>query len=265
MTTVSRPSSWFFSDSWGNPKYFKCPQLVSQNGRYIDTIRIDPHRVVNLNKFEVHFSLGWINRAIPGLSMDKLLNNYADELISWARNLPIVTVIHLGAVDVNNRVVGETGKEYGDYVFDFLEQMIESAQVTLSDQEKAIFLRKLQNDHRFLWLGLPDWGMEYTPKYDNSMTPAQYKKARRRINSAMKKNQAKLWRMYKGIIFTPMLSHPQRNNVHLSASDARKFARQIAVVVSRLSCTYCRIEMSGKFKKCQHAAKALKSEGCNLS
>ena len=260
---INTPYIKFYSDSFGNKKFFKCGLLTCRNSQHPNTLKCAPHRVV-LRK-DTKFTVGWDNKASPGMSMHSLLTSHEGELSEWARNMPICTVIHLGAIDVNNKLVKDTGKAYGDYVFNFLEQMKIVAKRYLTNKEKESFEEKLREDHRFLLCGLPDWGKDYKPKYSHSLTPKQYKNARRRLNSAMKKNRKKLWREHKCVLFTPELNNPARNGIHLTPKETVNFAKQIATVCGRLCCTYCRILMSGKFDKNHHQAETLKSGGCDLS
>ena len=115
----------------------------------------------------------------------------------------------------------------------------------LTHEEVETFEKSLKEDHKFIFCGLPDWGNKYKPKYQNSLTPGEYKTIRRRLNSAMKSNRKKLWKKYNCVLFTPELNYPARNGIHLTPKETAKFAKQIALVCGRLCCTYCRIYMSG--------------------
>ena len=151
-------------------------------------------------------------------------------------------------------------------MFNFLNQMQNIAKKYLISEEIETFEKKLKEDHRFLLCGLPDWGKDYKPKCEYSLTPDQYKYTRRKLNSAMKKNyRKKLWTQYNCVLFTPELNYPKRDGIHLTPMETVKFAKQIALMCGKMVCTYCRILMSGKFNKDQHQAKVLKSGRCELS
>ena len=120
----------FYSDSFGARRHFKCDILRSKKGERHDTLLCSPHRIVLPS--ETKFSIDWDNRACPGMSMRKFLRSRHQELERWARNLPVVTVVHLGAIDVNNRMVTATGAAYGNYVLNFLSKMKDIAKRNLS-------------------------------------------------------------------------------------------------------------------------------------
>ena len=252
----------FYSDSFGARKNFHCDILRSKKDKRHDTLLCSPHRKVLPS--ETKFSIDWDNRACPGMSMRKFLRSRHQELEIWARNMPVVTVVHLGAVDVNNKMVTATGAAYGSYVLNFLSKMKDIAKRNLSSQEVAIFEKKLKEDHRFIWIGLPDWGQDYRPKFKHSLTATQYKDVRRRLNAAMKKSYRKrLWERHNCILFTPNTDNPERDGIHLTPAETRKYADQIARVTSRMLCTYCRIVMSGNYNEVMHHPDVLKSGRCD--
>ena len=150
-------------------------------------------------------------------------------------------------------------------MFNFLDEMQDIAKRYLTYEETETFERGLRTNHRYIFCGLPDWGENYKPKFPYSLTPAEYKTTRRRLNSAMKDNRRRLWRDYKGVLFTPELNYPARNGVHLTPEETVLYAKQIALVCGRLCCTYCRIQMSDKFKVEQHKDTTLKSGRCALN
>ena len=145
-----------------------------------------------------------------------------------------MTIIHLGAIDVNNQHMMNTGKTlekaYCDYVFQFLDNMISTGKRYLTTEESDNFQKGLKTTHRFMLVGLPDWGKDYEPKYAFSLTPDQYHNTRRRLNSAMKDNLCRLWNYYKGVIFTPTINNPERNGMHLAPQETVKYVKQSATV-----------------------------------
>ena len=249
-----------FADSFGSPQYFRCDQL--ENGT---TLAIAPHRIVLDREPDVLFKVGFDNCSAPGMSMRGFILRKRAVIRAWAERLPRVTIIQLGAIDVNNNFIGESdkpGKAYCDYVFKFLDDIIEIGESHLANDEAENFRVALRTTHRFLMVGLSDWGPNFNPKYETSLTPEQYKKARRKYSSAMDLNRRRLWNSYKGVLFTPMLSHPERNNMHLAPHESTKYAEQILAVCAKLTCTYCRITMSNKFNKIEHTADVLKQGTC---
>ena len=251
-----------YSDSFCVRQYFHCDILKYNRARRRDTLLTSPHRMVLPD--ETKFSFEWDNRSCPGMSMRSFLRSRHAELERWARNLPLVTIIHLGAIDVNNRMVAATGAAFGHYVLNFLNRMKDIAKRNLSPQEATTFENKLRQQHRFIWLGLPDWGPDYNPRFQNSLTAAQYKNARRRINATMKNSfRRRLWENHNCVIFTPNTDNPERNGIHLTPAETKKFAQQVARVAARLLCTYCRIEMSGDYNEDLHQPDVLKSGRCN--
>ena len=95
---IDRPYVKFYSDSYGRPEFFKCDLLTCENSEHADTLKCSPHRVVLPT--DTKFTVGWDNKACSGMSMQSFLSSKEMELCEWAKNMPILTVIHLGAVDV---------------------------------------------------------------------------------------------------------------------------------------------------------------------
>ena len=251
-----------YADSFGTRQYFHCDILKLNEDRSRDTLLASPHRQV-LSE-ETNFSFEFDNRSCPGMSMRSFLRSRHAEIERWAKNLPLVTIIHLGAIDVNNKLVAATGAAFGHYVLDFLTRMKNIAKRNLSPREAAAFEKKLKHQHRYLWLGLPDWGPDYKPRYQNSMTAAQYKNARRRMNATMKNSfRKRLWEGHNCVWFTPNTDNPARNGIHLTPEETKKFVEQVARAASKLICTYCRIEMSGDYNEELHKPDVLKSGKCN--
>ena len=253
-----------FADSFGTIRHFRSNRLLRLMHNYQDALDIRPHRVTHGNVF-IH-DLEWINLSEGGMS---LLDLSTKEWVlhDWARGLPLITIIHAGAIDVNNRLFpvpaenGNIAKAYCDHFFRRLTAIEEMATRNLSQVQRSEYDSRKQH-HKYLIIGLPDWGQNWEPRFPHSMTPAEYTLARKSINDRMGNYQRKLWREFKGVLFTPKTSMPNRHRMHLADPDNSRYTNQILRVASRMICSNCRRSLTvGRFIKAEHHHDALLRQG----
>ena len=109
-----------FADSYMKFRYFQSNKYETKHNSNI--IYLQPHVILeNGNEItEVKF----YNHAIGGNTMKRILEDKVNIGV-WARNLPKITLLHVGACDIANLDIGRDDRiryKFNDYVQNFLTQ-----------------------------------------------------------------------------------------------------------------------------------------------
>ena len=241
--TESELNAVIISDSYLKYYYFHCDQIVG------NTIQLGTH-VHNLDNGTSLNYLVLNNQSKGGNTINQVLNN-SGFIYSWAENLPNITIVHLGACDIANQEIDNT-KEYKTKILNLMESLTTLGRKHLENNENKIkeFDTKMTN-HRFLLIGVPDWGEFGDGKYDHSLNGDQYRQLRRKINSTLNNIRSHIWHDYKAAVFTPDMANAKRVGVHLdSKTSSSEYSSQIAKAAARLVCTRCNFNSS--YDKNQH-------------
>ena len=176
-------------DSWTSVDRLK-PSLVN------NTVDINPHTgsnipVVNLSRG----SLTWV----------KLLRDQ-DTLRKWALSYPLVTILHLGGVELasGQLIKGSEKATLGRFVGETIERNI--VQLISKAANYQVDSRHIQwNEERiFILVGIPNW--HHFRGYAHSLSPEQVKKLRRVINHKLARLAVTLWRIHRVILVKPDLT-----------------------------------------------------------
>ena len=163
-------SVFIFADSYLNFGRLFTTSHINENG--VNSIRLDPHEYI-LENGQVVDRARMYNYSRGGCTMNMVLNNSVNILI-WANNLPAITLLHLGACDVANEDIGrvtDIRAKFPKKYIDFLQQLKAKGRVAALDKEA--FDTKLQH-HKFLVVGIPDWGKFGGGYYHHSLDQDEY-------------------------------------------------------------------------------------------
>ena len=204
-----------------------------------DKIDLGEHRSVARHTAEL------INWSESSLTMRKILNNKR-RIAVWARTLPLLTIIQVGACDLANRGVSShnVSGSYKRAVMLFIDLFIKEAMSSLHTQVERDRLKyHLEYRHMFLKIAVPDWGgfgkgrMIALDRYPDivkdfklngsgrnrikkyrSLDEDEFRKARRNANKGIVSAKKVLWKKYRMVLFAPRTDHnssARPNDVHL--------------------------------------------------
>ena len=206
-------------------------------------IQVQPSNGDNIIKYPV----SWIdNYSVGGGKFSDMLNTIRTE--PWANNMPRVTVVHLGACDLANTSLGRgnVSATFGKTVFKFLTDLKDAGRRAAVNKEKY---DAALSSHIFIIVGVPDWG-DFKQSRQNSLNSTDFRKARSRANSSLKKQVPSLYKFHRAIVFTPELVFPERSGIHLAEKAQPGYLDQILDLVARITCSHC--SLSREYIKAEH-------------
>ena len=210
-------------DSWTSLDRLK-PSLVN------NTVDIYPHTGSNIPV---------VNLSRGSLTWAKLLKDQ-DTLKKWALCYPIVTILHVGGVELasGQLIKGSEEATLGRFVTENIEKNI--VQLISKAANYQVDSRHIQwNEERiFILVGIPNW--HHFRGYAHSLSPEQVKKLRRVINHKLARLTVTLWRIHRVILVKPDLSNPRILGVHLHP-DQLNYNSQILEVAKKSVCNNCQL------------------------
>ena len=219
------------------------------------TIDLRPHQTHD--QVGVRDSARVITYARGGLKLADVANGHdrgiTDARRRWANNVPAVTVLAVGACDMNNAYIAniplaDVRKNYPEYVMGIIEDFIYKARRATSNIDN--FDARLAN-HRFLVCEPANWGVDYEPRAD--MTPDEYRQRCTRAQCGLQRNRRRFWELYSTSVFT---SSPRSQELrgwtgnHLDGSSQENFISELLTAVRCLLCDTCTPQV--EFYKVEH-------------
>ena len=235
-------SVFIFSDSYLNFGHLSTTSHINENG--VNAIRLDPHEFVLGNGQAVDRARMY-NYSRGGCTMNMVLSN-AVNISIWANNLPAITLLHVGACDIANEDIGrveDIRKQFPVKYINFLEQLKARGRNAAFDKE--VFDAKLEQ-HKWLVVGVADWGWFGDGYYAHSLNDADYFEARRLANDGLRANRKGLWQNHKAVLLFPAIERPVErnltpNDVHLYGNTAWNYGNTIFKTMARLICPHCQL------------------------
>ena len=212
-------------DSWTSLDHLK-PSLVNS------AVEINPHTGTNIPVSNLsRGSLTWV----------KLLRDQ-DRLRQWALSYPLVTILHLGGVELasGQLIKGSEKATLGRFVGETIENNIvnlisKAAKYQVESRNKEWNKQKI-----IILVGIPDW--HHFKGHSQSLSPDQVKTLRRQINQKLSRLMVTLWRIHRVILVRPRMSHPRIIGVHLHQNDQAIYNDQLLEVVKKSLCSHCKLE-----------------------
>ena len=212
-----------------------------------DTINISPHAttdadtkdlqnrriVVTTGAFVVNYSKG-------GCTLDKLVKDN-ERLEPWARDVPELSVLHVGACEIAKGKYTEENikKLFVTDLSDFIKQWPINARKTIKDNARLLtkFERRYAN-HKWLVVKIPVWDQSEGIRH---MKKEEFKELRRRANTALKNARTSLWVNQKVIVLSIDLPNPEfiPGTVHYTLPFQRSFNKQVFKAAARVICEFC--------------------------
>ena len=252
---------FILGDSWTERNRFK-EFIVDQNPRtYIDT---RPHATIAdvpsaprtgpISTSEGAF-VGFLS--LSGATLDRYLAAKKIQGI-WARDVPEVTVLHVGACDIANTrkyKIDTIKKLFLEDLLHFLKQwpILAKEQLkghSIADRRaRAQFERQLVK-HKWLIVKIPQWkGSDGI----RGIEPEKFRQMKKRANTGLDNNKSRLWKSFRAVLLGPHIPYPQfkPGEVHLTKEDQSKFNEQVIEVANKLLCEFCPWT-AGEYKHQEH-------------
>ena len=211
-------------DSWTSVDRLK-PSLVNS------TVDINPHTGSNIPVSNLsRGSLTWV----------KLLRDQ-DTLRKWALSYPLVTILHLGGVELasGQLIKGSEKATLGRFVGETIENNIVQLISKAANYQVDSRNKEWNKERIFILVGIPDW--HHFRGYAHSLSPDQVKKLRRIINHKLARLMVTLWRIHRVILVKPNINNPRILGVHLHPNDQASYNNQILEVVKKALCSHCKL------------------------
>ena len=236
-------------DSWTSKGRFR-QYIVDENPRqYID---IRPHGIVaDVNSISCTETITCSEGAFVSFlsKSSATLNAYladSETQGKWARDVPEVTVLHVGACDIanTNRYTRDNVKNlFVSDLVEFLEQWPilakkQLAGFSIADQRsRNRFSRQLEK-HKWLIVGIPNW---HGSQGINGIEPEDFKQLKKRANTGLDRNKTKLWTDHRAVLVTPHINYAtfKPGQVHLTDKDQLIFNEQVLSVAAKVLCEFC--------------------------
>ena len=238
-------------DSWTSKGRFR-PEIVDTNPR--DYVDIRPHATSSetgnnslSGKIVVANGAFIENYSEGGYTLDRFLNDGV-RLGKWAREVPELTILHVGACDIVNERKYESNtikKQFVKDVADFMDEWPKKARETLDKEPSSLHKRHLKNtfDHRlpkhqWLIVRIPVWDASNGIRYmDNKV----FGDLRRKANSGLADARTRFWLEHRAVVLPIDLQSPQfiPGQVHLTDQYQREFNRQVLSAAAKIVCEFC--------------------------
>ena len=236
-------------DSWTSKGRFR-QYIVDGNPRqYID---IRPHGIVaDVNSISCTETITCSEGAFVSFlsKSSATLNAYladSETQGKWARDVPEVTVLHVGACDIANTdrytLDNVKGLFFRD-LEDFLKQWPILAKKQLAgisrahQHARAKFNRQLEK-HKWLIVKIPNW---HESQGIRNITPYEFKQLKKRANTGIENKKTYLWTNFRAVLVAPHLEYAKfkPGQVHLTDKDQLKFNEQVLSVAAKVLCEFC--------------------------
>ena len=230
------------------------------------TIAIYPHKFMIEQNYPELSSVDLVLHSRGSMTFRKLMEDLRRNFgRKWARVMPSLTVVHLGACDIANEYVAEIPLEnmkhyFPNYIEEQIVTWIDIGREFAEAQNKVETYNEYLSHHRWLVVSPPDWGYNFTPK--NATTPEDYGKRRCRAVTGLRRQQKRLWLAHKIAMVFPEIETVDRVGVHLTPTLQEDYINQIALAVGSLMCTFCRPTV-GQYVEREHEHQNLCSGECS--
>ena len=154
-----------------------------------------------------------------------------------------------------NEDIGRVENIRAEFPQKYIKFLIElKAKGRAAANDKNIFDTKMQQ-HKFLVVGVPDWGKFGNGYYPHSLDQEEYFNARRSANDGLRNNVRGLWQNHKALLVFPNIEEPVErnltpNDVHLYGNTAWHYGNTIFKIAARLVCHHC--QLREKYLKEEH-------------
>ncbi|CAL4082484.1 unnamed protein product, partial [Meganyctiphanes norvegica] len=236
FTSQSVPSIFIIGDSWTTEKRTNSDRIKDKTN-----LVIRPHHVKfrlandGMHRADQPFEFVFLkNLSRGGLTFQKALNDQR-ALTRWAVDVPALSIVHLGGCDIAYTDIsrGNVKKNFRDAVDNFLTQWpILAKEHTQNIRE---FNRRIKK-HKWLLCNVPDWGAN--SEIEN-ISAKEYRVARNKAHNVLKRNQKRWFESHKAFICFPLISSPERINIHLTPVSQADFIEQLFKASSKIICESC--------------------------
>ena len=216
-----------------------------------DIIDIRPHATTGHSVSEIRYDIRLSvsdsailrNYSKGGYTLDKFLKDDA-RIDRWAREVPRVSVLHVGACDFANTGkynLGNVKKQFLTDLDHFLTEWTRKAKlVGLSlpnNRLRANFERCLAG-HKWMIVKIPVWDKSNGIR---NISNDEFMNLRKKANTALRDARTSFWKKFRAVIVPTELQHPEflQDSVHLTEEFQNLFNRQVLSAAAKLVCEFC--------------------------
>ncbi|CAL4066950.1 unnamed protein product, partial [Meganyctiphanes norvegica] len=198
-----------------------------------------------------------------GLTMQgTLASSFSSNRATWASDVPGLTVLHLGAYDINtylgNSVTcdNDMRQAFPQAIKSFIIQW--EADARQRAQHVQEFTKSFEQ-HRWLIVSPPTWGNFILQEY---MDADAYRRMRANAVKGLHRARSSLWTEHRAaVIFPSITPSGQWHNNHLKGISMTDYAEELFKGASSMMCTHC-APTNGSYLKSEHLR--LLQEDCIL-
>ena len=216
-----------------------------------DHINIDPHattgclqsNIRDTPKIRIATGAFLNNFSQGGYTFERFLKNDHGELGKWARHVPELSILHVGACDIANTGKYNAGNIKKNFIVDLKNFLTEWPKKARKELKEDYRRKTVEFDRR---LPYHKWMIVKIPAWDESdgirgMAKEEFKLMRKKVNAALGNARTHLWKEFRAVIFAPNLQHPQfqQGSVHLTAEYQEIFNRQVLSAAAKVICEFC--------------------------
>ena len=243
----SRNTVAFVADSWCSLERIPCDEFLLRRQTGCKRLLLKEHEVFftkpNGDQVRQNYSIVDVYQ-FGGAKFSTVLGK-EEWIEQWSKNVPRLTILHLGACDLANGPQGKFCSQpaFREYVKQFFIKWEKAAREIASRNGYAQKFEQQYREHMYLLIGMPDWGpfvKSNKPQHERSLDCEQYKKARKIANKGLSYGKNFYYKDFKAILFTPCTGGYKYQNNHLMPDDQVKYMKQIYEVASKLLCSKCR-------------------------
>ena len=229
------------------------------------TIDLRPHQTQD--QVGLQHTARTINFSRGGLKLVDIASGHDNGVTNarrrWANNVPAVTVLALGACDLNNTYMSnipitELRRAYPRYVMGQIEDFMYHARRASNNTEQ--FDARVAH-HRFLVCEPSNWGVDYEPRAD--LTAEEYRQRCTRAQCGLQRSRRRLWELYSTSVFTCSPASMQLrgwNQNHLDGASQEVFVGELLTAIQCLLCDTCTPQVD--FYKEEHMRNHLTNFTC---
>ena len=217
-----------------------------------DHISIEPHATTGCHQSNIRDAAririakgAFIdNYSQGGYTFERFLENKHGEIGTWGRNIPELSVLHVGACAIANSGKYKEDNIKTEFIQDlknFMKEWPEKASQELREDHRSVrvrFNRRLPS-HKWMIVKIPAW--DESNGIRGGMKKEEFKLLRRKVNTALENARTHLWKNFRAVIFTPHIQHPQfqPGSVHLTEEFQEIFNRQVLSAAAKVICEFC--------------------------